>query len=110
MQGSQASLFTRDDTFFGVCEAIGEDFGFNPLFLRVTLGVAVLWNPIVVLATYATLGVVVAATRLLFPNPRQASQSEQARAGTDSEVQTANQNQLPQNDDQPSRERLDEFA
>ena len=36
MHAAQPSLFRRPDTFFGVCEALGEDFGFNPIFLRVT--------------------------------------------------------------------------
>lgn len=70
MQGSETNLFMRDDTFLGVCEAIGEDFGFNPLFLRVAFGVSVLWNPVAVLVAYLGLGVIVLASRLLFPNPK----------------------------------------
>ena len=73
MQGSTANLFMRDDTFFGVCEAIGEDFGFNPLFLRVAFGVSVLWNPVAVLVAYFGLGVIVLASRLLFPNPKRSA-------------------------------------
>lgn len=73
MQGSKANLFMRDDTFFGVCEAIGEDFGFNPLFLRVAFGVSVLWNPVAVLVAYFGLGVIVLASRLLFPNPKRSA-------------------------------------
>ena len=110
MQASQPSLFSRDDTFFGVCEALGEDFGFNPLFLRVTFGVAVLWNPAVVLATYVALGVVVAATRLLFPDPRRAARKTEARLQDDAGTQAADQQRLPQNDDQPAEERQVEFA
>ena len=29
------SIIARDDTLLGVCQAIGEDFGFHPNFLRV---------------------------------------------------------------------------
>jgi phage shock protein PspC (stress-responsive transcriptional regulator) len=67
------NLFLRDDTFFGVCEAIGEDFRFNPNFLRVTLGAGLLWNPLAMIGTYAALGVVVLVSRLLVRNPRPAS-------------------------------------
>ena len=34
-QENQVALPLRAHTIFGVCEAIGEDFGFNPVFLRV---------------------------------------------------------------------------
>ena len=40
MQESRSNLFTSDDTLFGVCEALGQDFGFNPIYLRVTLAVS----------------------------------------------------------------------
>lgn len=68
MQTAQPSLFIRDDTFFGVCEALGEDFGFNPLFLRVAFAVALIWNPIAVVAAYAGAGLVVMISRWLAPN------------------------------------------
>jgi phage shock protein C len=64
------NLFTRDDTFFGICEALGQDLGFNANLLRVALGVAVLWNPVVVLSVYAGLGVLVAVSRFAFPDRR----------------------------------------
>ena len=89
MQAVQTSLLARDDTFFGVCEAIGEDFGFNPFFLRVTLGVLLLWNPVVVVGGYAAAGIVVALTRWLVPNPRMpalpAWQPEPLEAGYEAE-------------------------
>ena len=65
----QANLFTRSDTFFGVCEAIGQDFRFHPNLLRLPLGVLVLWNPVAVLAVYAALGAAVALSRWLYPAP-----------------------------------------
>ena len=64
------NLFTRDDTFFGVCEALGQDLGFDANLLRVTLGVLVLWNPVAVLSAYAAMGVLVAVSRLAFPDRR----------------------------------------
>lgn len=57
----------QGDNLFGVCAAIGEDLGFNPLYLRITFGVLLLWNPVAVLGTYAFLGVAVLISRLLFP-------------------------------------------
>lgn len=67
------NLFTRDDTFFGVCEAIGEDFGFNSNWLRLVFGVALLWNPPAVAAAYLGLGVVVGFSRLVVRNPKAAT-------------------------------------
>ncbi|HEV2568037.1 PspC domain-containing protein [Sphingomonas sp.] len=67
-----ANLLTRDDTFFGVCEALGTDLGFNPNILRVVFGVAVMWNPALVIGIYAALGAVVFASRYFFPvTPKQ---------------------------------------
>lgn len=71
MTTTTGNLFTRDDTMFGVCEALGEDLGFHPNFLRVMLAVLLLWNPTVVIAAYAGAAVVVLATRLIWPNRRQ---------------------------------------
>ena len=70
------SLFARDDTFLGVCQAIGDDLGFNPLWLRLAIAVGLLWNPTVVVATYAALAVVVLASRLLFPAPKPVLEAE----------------------------------
>src|SRR4051812_13400256 len=73
MHVSKPSLFARDDTFLGICEAVGEDFGFNPLPLRIAFGVLLLWNPVAVIGAYFGLGVIVLASRFLFPNPRVAA-------------------------------------
>lgn len=70
MTSSSTQLFDRPDTFFGVCEGLGEDLGFNANYLRIVLGVAVLWNPVVVLSTYVVLGAVVALSRWRYPVPR----------------------------------------
>ena len=70
MQRSQPSLFTRHDTFFGVCEAIGQDFRFNANWLRLGFGVALLLSPLAALGVYLGLGVVIAVSRWLFPAHR----------------------------------------
>lgn len=68
-----ANLFARPDTFFGICEGLGEDLGIHPNFLRLALAGALFWNPLAALAIYASAGAIVLATRLLFPNPRVAA-------------------------------------
>ena len=68
------SLFNRPDTLFGICEGVGRDFGFNPNYLRVALAIAMIWNPVAVLATYALLGVAVAVSRWIAPRPVAAAQ------------------------------------
>lgn len=85
MQTSQPSVFARDHTIFGVCEALGEDLGFNPVFLRVPLAVCLLLNPWAVVATYAGLGLLVAFTRLVAPSPRQTATTEATPAPAEAE-------------------------
>jgi phage shock protein PspC (stress-responsive transcriptional regulator) len=67
------NLFTRDDTFFGVCQGLGDDFGFSPNWLRLVFGVSLLWNPPLVLAAYFGLGLIVATSRLVAGDPRPAA-------------------------------------
>jgi len=74
-QENSVALPLRSHTIFGVCEAIGEDFGFNPVFLRIPLAASVVVNPLWAIATYFALGVVVLVSRLLFPKAN-ASQAE----------------------------------
>jgi phage shock protein PspC (stress-responsive transcriptional regulator) len=68
MSASKPNLFTRDDTFLGVCEAIGEDCGFNPNYLRVALGAVVLWNAELAIGAYLAAGVLVFLSRWLMPS------------------------------------------
>lgn len=75
-----ANVFTRDDTFFGVCQAIGDDFGFNPNYLRAVFGASLLFSPVAVLAFYAAAGIAVALSRLIVPEPRAAFASDAAQA------------------------------
>lgn len=57
----------RNDTILGICEAIGEDFGFNPLWLRLAFVAPLFAAPMLTIAAYLALGVVVAASRYLVP-------------------------------------------
>ena len=66
------NVFTRDDTMFGICQAIGEDFGFSPNWLRVGFAIAVFFAPVSVVIAYFALGVIVMVSRLLVRGPRKA--------------------------------------
>jgi phage shock protein PspC (stress-responsive transcriptional regulator) len=57
----------RSDTFLGVCEAIGQDLGINPNWIRVLFAPVILINPVAAIGAYVGLGVVVAAARWMFP-------------------------------------------
>jgi hypothetical protein len=59
----------------GVCEAIGEDFGFNPIFLRVPLAAMVIVNAAWAFGAYFALGAIVLASRLLFPDRNAATKA-----------------------------------
>ena len=67
------NLLARDDTLLGVCAALGEDFGFNPQYLRAAFAVVLLVNPPAVIAVYLALGAIVMLSRWLSPNPRPAA-------------------------------------
>ena len=73
-------FFARDDTFFGVCHALGEDFGFHPNWLRLALGIGVLASPTAVVAIYAGLAAIVVVSRLIAPNPRRKAAQPVAEA------------------------------
>ena len=75
-QDNQVALPLRSHTILGVCEAIGEDFGFNPTFLRVPFAASVLYSPMWAIIAYFALGAVVLASRLLFPKAKAEPVSE----------------------------------
>lgn len=60
------------DNLLGICAALGEDFGFNPLWLRIALAATVLVNMEVAVAVYVALGTVVALSRVVAPARRHA--------------------------------------
>lgn len=64
------SLFRRDDTFLGVCQAIGEDFGFNPVWLRILFAAPLMFVPVAAISAYLGLGAIVLLSRLLAPRPK----------------------------------------
>lgn len=86
------ALPLRTHTLLGVCEAVGEDFGFNPLLLRVPFSMVVLYSPTIAIGAYLALGLIVLASRLLFPNKARAevpAQSAPVAANGSDEVRLA---------------------
>lgn len=86
MQANQTNIFFRHDTFFGVCEGIGQDLGFNPNYLRIVFALTLLFAPKVVLSIYFGAGLVVAASRLLFP-PRPVAKVQPLAAAMPSAIE-----------------------
>jgi phage shock protein PspC (stress-responsive transcriptional regulator) len=87
------ALPLRPHTLLGVCEAIGEDFGINSNLIRVPIAAIVLFSPTIAIAVYAVLGVIVLASRLLFPNAKSqvaaAAQKAEAADNQDAELKLA---------------------
>ena len=63
-----ASLPWRNDTLLGVCEGLGRDLGIHPNLLRIAFACTFYFSPFAVIATYLTLGLIVAASRWAFPD------------------------------------------
>ena len=68
MSTGNTNLLLRNDTVLGVCEAIGQDFGFHPNWLRLTLASLFYFFPLAVIGTYLGLGVIVAFSRWFAPD------------------------------------------
>jgi phage shock protein PspC (stress-responsive transcriptional regulator) len=72
---NEQALNSQPDSLFGVCQAIGHDFGFNPFFLRLGfLGLGFFSIPASI-AAYALLGLGVATSRWLFPASPEAQEN-----------------------------------
>ena len=90
MQAVHTNVFTREDTFFGVCQSIGDDFGFSPQWLRIVFALAIFWNPLATIGAYLALGALVLLTRWLVPNPR----AEAAQAEAVETLEAANEQEV----------------
>lgn len=77
---SQTPLPLRSDTILGVCEAIGQDFGFNPTWLRLAFIAPLFYAPVASVAAYFGLGLIVAASRLVAPSKPASEQVVDAKA------------------------------
>ncbi|WP_265570694.1 PspC domain-containing protein [Sphingomicrobium nitratireducens] len=67
MEEKKPNMFTRNDTIFGVCEALGEDLGFNPLWLRLAFIAPLFWVPVQMVVLYLALGALVFVSRRIAP-------------------------------------------
>ena len=63
---TDTNVFLRNDTIFGTCQAIGDDFGFSANWLRVPLAASLLASPWGGIAFYLGLSVLVLTSRLMF--------------------------------------------
>lgn len=70
MSDKRPNLFTRDDTFFGVCQGIGEDLGISPDLVRLAFVPFLFFAPFVAIATYFAFGLVVFAVHMLIREPK----------------------------------------
>jgi len=78
IEQSYTPLPLRAHTILGICEAIGEDFGFNPAFLRIPLAASVIVSPLWAFGTYFALGAIVLLSRLLFPRGKASPSTAEA--------------------------------
>ena len=90
-EGRRATaLPLRNDTLLGVCEAIGQDFGFNANLLRIAFAIGLFFSPAGTIGVYLALGVAVAAARWFYPaKVRQAPKSQQPAAEDDAALPLA---------------------
>ncbi|MBO9582166.1 MAG: PspC domain-containing protein [Sphingobium sp.] len=68
MQFTRNSLSLRSDTMFGVCEALGQDFGVSANWFRVAFAFAVIYNLEYAVLAYAAVGALVLLSRLIYPS------------------------------------------
>ncbi len=59
MTNQTASAAAHRDNLFGICHALGETFGFNPLYLRLLLLVGIMLDAKLALLAYVVAGVAV---------------------------------------------------
>ena len=95
MPFSDNNVFARDDTFFGVCQAIGDDLGFNANYLRIAFALPLLYAPLATIAAYLALAVVVFAIRLIVPDPRLAATDETNEVEEMAEVEGKEMEPMP---------------
>jgi phage shock protein PspC (stress-responsive transcriptional regulator) len=94
MQAAQTNPIARSDTLLGVCQAIGDDFGFNPIWLRLAFALPLMFFPVGVFSAYLGLGVVVMISRLLVRGPRR------SKAAPEAEIETAHEATADEETDQ----------
>ena len=69
-EGRAVPLILRNDTMLGICTGLGEEFGFNPNYLRVAIASLFLMSFKIAIGIYLALGIALMIGRLLFPAKR----------------------------------------
>jgi phage shock protein PspC (stress-responsive transcriptional regulator) len=97
MQSAHTKVFDRPDTLFGVCEAIGQDFGIPALLPRLVFAGCMFWNMPVAIGAYLALGAVILVSRLLVRQPNSVAAPETVRiaAASEPELVEADRSPLP---------------
>lgn len=67
MSDAATPIWARSDTMLGVCHGLGEELGIHANWLRTALALGLFWSPTAMIATYLTLGVLLAAFRWVSP-------------------------------------------
>lgn len=73
MKDAYINPLLREDTFFGVCEGLGEDLGIHPNFLRLAFAVGLYFSLPIAIGSYLALFALVQLARWLVPNPNRNS-------------------------------------
>jgi len=60
-----SQIAPQQDNLLGICHALGETFGFNPLYLRVGLLLPLVVAPQATMIAYGVGGIAVLASKLL---------------------------------------------
>lgn len=95
METPRPNLFQRQDTIFGICQAVGEDFGFNPTWLRLAFVAPLFFLPVQTIAAYLLLGVMVLVSRVVFPEKAAAEPVAATKAAqTHAQEVTADEQEL----------------
>lgn len=78
--------FMRDDTFLGVCQALGDGLRIPSNLLRLAIAPLMIWHPTMTVTIYVLAGALVALLHLIIPAPATAARGAEATlAPTDRE-------------------------
>lgn len=62
----------QPERLFGICQAVADHLGFNPIFLRIGLIGLLFFGPALMFGAYVGLGLIVGVSHLVFPKPQDA--------------------------------------
>ena len=65
----------QPERLFGICKAVGDHMGFNPIFLRIGLIGLLFFGPALMIGAYVGLGLIVGVSHLVFPKPQDAEET-----------------------------------